>query len=95
MEPSFVEQQLNISQSNKTSILGLPWDCDKDTLSVTFPKKISEEPTKRRIFGKLAKVQGHLSKRVRFETELGYTYTRITVERMVEVGRFLTQARHL
>ena len=56
MEPSFVEQQLNISQSNKTSILGLPWDCDKDTLSVTFPKKISEEPTKRGILGKLAKV---------------------------------------
>ncbi|CAB4033763.1 5-hydroxytryptamine receptor 1-like [Paramuricea clavata] len=56
MEPSFVEQQLNISQSNKTIILGLPWDYDKDTLSVTFPKKLSEEPRKRGILGKLAKV---------------------------------------
>lgn len=61
--PSYVKQQLNNpepNESNKASILRLPWDNKEDTLSVTFPDKIVEEPTKRGILGKLAKIYNPL-----------------------------------
>ena len=75
MEPSYVEQQLNTAaQSKKASILGLPWDCEDDTLSVMFPEKINEEPTKRGILGKLAKIYDPLGVVSPFTLEGKFVY---------------------
>ena len=53
-ELSFAKQQLG-AQSSESKVLGLPWDKELDTLTVTFPK--DETPlTKRGVLRKLAKV---------------------------------------
>ena len=58
-EPSYAKQQVHPSVSGECSLLGLKWDHDKCTLSITFPHE-DVEPTKTRVLRKLAKVHDSL-----------------------------------
>ena len=55
-EPTFAKQQLECASSQgKSKLLGLPWNKDEDTLSMSFPTSPAEL-TKRGILANLAKV---------------------------------------
>ena len=52
-EPTYVKEQLGIPQGGFSSILGLPWRKERDTLSVPIPVEKATK-TKRGILAKLA-----------------------------------------
>ena len=53
-EPSYVEDQLGVKPGD-TTLLGVPWDKENDTIKVNFPDR-SNEVTKRGVLGKIAKI---------------------------------------
>ena len=54
-ELSYVQQQLNVPTSGECNLLGLRWDCEKDTLTISFQEK-KAEPMKIGMLCKLTKV---------------------------------------
>ena len=54
-EPTYAKQQLGIPQGGLSSLLGLPWNKERDTLSVPIPVE-KATVTKRGILAKLAKI---------------------------------------
>ena len=52
---TFAKQQLEVSNRDQASILGLPWNKEADTIGVNFPSDKTES-TKRGILGKVAKI---------------------------------------
>ena len=57
-DPSYVEDQLGVKPGD-TTLLGVPWDKENDTIKVNFPDR-SKEVTKRGVLGKIAKIYGPL-----------------------------------
>ena len=53
-KPSYVEDQLGVKPGD-TTLLGVPWDKENDTIKVNFPDR-SNEVTKRGVLGKIAKI---------------------------------------
>ena len=49
-EETYAKEQFGTSRKEGSSVLGLQWNKDCDTLSVNFPSE-STEPTKRGILG--------------------------------------------
>ena len=58
-EPSYVEDQLRVEPGD-TTLLGVPWDKENDTIKVNFPDR-SNEVTKRGVLGKIAKIYDPLT----------------------------------
>jgi len=54
-EETYAKEQLGTSRKEGTSLLGLQWNKESDTISVKFPSE-STEPTKRGILSKVAKI---------------------------------------
>jgi hypothetical protein len=55
VEPTYAKQHLHKSDGGASSVLGLKWNKDSDTLSVTFPQE-EAVATKRGVLTKLAKI---------------------------------------
>ena len=58
-EPTYATQQLGVPQGTFSSMLGLPWNKEQDSLSITVPPE-KATLTKRGILAKLAKIYGPL-----------------------------------
>ena len=58
-EPTYTTQQLGVPQGTFSSMLGLPWNKEQDSLSITVPPE-KAMLTKRGILAKLAKIYGPL-----------------------------------
>ena len=54
-EETYAKEQLGTSRKEGASLLGLQWNKESDTISVSFPSE-STEPTKRGILSKVAKI---------------------------------------
>ena len=54
-EETYAKEQLNSPRRAETSLLGLPWNKENDTIGVIFPSEKTEH-TKREILSKIAKI---------------------------------------
>ena len=54
VETSYAKEQLGV-KPGETSLLGVPWDKEKDTIKVNFPDSL-KEITKRSVLGNIAKI---------------------------------------
>ena len=58
-EESYAKNQSGIPRKGEASLLGLPWEKERDAIGLKFPSE-SAEPTKRGILGKIARIYNPL-----------------------------------
>ena len=54
-EETYAKGQLNVPRRKGTTLLGLPWDKENDTVGMSFPQE-KADPSKRGILSKVARI---------------------------------------